>query len=248
MSASGPLPGQPGETNPPHDLALTLPHDLALVPDLAHAPPDLAPPASLCANAGFVLCDGFESGLSGWGTIQNGGTVTVDHEHVYRGQWALHAHQNGDGGGDTGVAVVDVAYPSPDIYVRAFVFTSNPSPPSVTFARVQQSKGRQDSLDLQTGPTQFSVRESATAATLASNVPVPTGRWFCVEWQVHVSAIGFYGLSLDGQPRWTSSAHDTTLNPAYDWLVVGLDGSAGASNDLWIDELAVDRAPIGCAR
>ncbi|HEY3668402.1 MAG TPA: hypothetical protein VGL19_20515, partial [Polyangiaceae bacterium] len=56
--------------------------------------------ASLCATAGFPLCESFENGLDAmvWTTTSSGdGTVTVDAMHAARGNKALHLKTAGGG-------------------------------------------------------------------------------------------------------------------------------------------------------
>jgi hypothetical protein len=215
-------------------------------PDLA-APPDLAPPPSICASAGVLFCEGFENGIS-YGTIKNNGTLTTDSQHVYRGQFALDAQQNA--GNSTVVAIRTGTLPSPDIYLRAFVYAASVPLGTATLLRAQASTGMQNSIDLQMANGVFQTWLSRTGVLTTSTQAVPTGRWFCAEWHIHIATNGAADLQLDGQSvAGLSGSVDTTNPVAYDWLVFGLDeGASGPARQIWLDELAMDNKPIGCAK
>jgi hypothetical protein len=247
----------------PHDLAgadLGPPRDLALPRDLA-MPLDMTPGPSLCGSASVILCDGFETGAlsSTWGAITVQGGVVVDSTHVYRGSYALHVHQNAVGANTTsatGVAIATLTYPSPDVYMRAWVYLPSPAPTgSFTFLRAQQSVNNQYSLDLDVAKDVFTTYASRIGSGPVSTTAPPLDRWFCVEWQLHLNASGYTIMKLDGNPvtgLQAANTFDTTNSPTYDWLVIGLDTGANAngvpSRDLWLDEIIFDNKPIGCAR
>jgi hypothetical protein len=220
-------------------------------PDLA-LPPDLAPAPSLCGLAGALFCDGFEFGLGNWGTIQSSGTVTIDSSRFFRGAASLHVHQDTTTTGATAVAIATLAYPMPDFYIRAYVFApAGFGGPTVTFLRAQESTAGQFSLDVTLSPPALGTHAARTNVNRTSTTLLPLNRWVCVEWHVNVATSGFMNVSLDGQPiNSLSATQDTSNSPPYDWLVIGLDNSGGSfsARDLWLDEVILDGAPIGCAR
>ena len=83
-----------------------------------------------------------------------------------------------------------------------------------------------------------------------SSTGIPTNRWFCAEWQVN-SATG-------AMRQWVDGAELTDFSPNPTGLPVGFlsSFSFGAQQfatlpqalDFWLDELALDAAPIGCDR
>jgi hypothetical protein len=241
-------------------------HDLTTVAvaDLAMPGPDLHPPPSLCASAGAIFCDGFEAGavVAPWGPFMPSGSVGVDNVHVYRGDYALHLHQNAvvAGSQSTAVIISTQPYPSPDIYLRAWVYLPSPAPTGqFTFIRVQQSgnpaPGTQYAVDLEVVNDQFATRATRTGTSLSSTTAPPLDRWFCVEYQIHLASAGYTALTVDGNAvsgLGPTNTFDTTNSPTYDWLVIGLDSGSGAnaipSRDLWLDEVVLDNKPISCAR
>jgi len=248
----------PGDACLSGDLAAAT-ADMAVATDLAQpaSPPDLAPGPSICSTAGVLFCEGFENtSLPGWGFLQNNGTVGADSVHVYRGSSALHAHQNAaaPGAGATGVVIATPTYPSTDIYLRAFVYLPGPAPAGIaTFLRVQESMAAQYSLDLQISDGKLRSRASRSNTNALSNTSLPLDRWACVEWQIHLAASGFVKAWVDGlEVTGISGTQDTRATTVYDWLVVGLDtGSTAGSQparELWLDEVALDNKPIGCAK
>jgi hypothetical protein len=229
--------------------------DLALN-DLATAPPDLMPGPSLCSSANAIFCEGFESGgTGGWGVL---GTVSVDSQHVFRGKYAMHAHQNAVGSGTqtTGVLVSTQPYPTTDIYLRAYAYLPSPAPTGTfTFLRTQLSANGQYSVDLRVDNGHFGTDATRTGVVMGSKQAPPLDRWFCVEWQIHLATTGYTIVNIDGAPvtgLQANNTFDTTNTPNYDWLVVGLDSGPQASGiparDLWLDEIILDNKPIGCAR
>jgi hypothetical protein len=216
-----------------------VPMDATLPP-----PPDLAPS---CFGPGVIYCDDFEDPhLRGWLVGQKSGTVSIDQQHVYHGQYALHAHQDQVVDGASAFLLRGIAYPSPDIYVRVFLYAAA-APSTAAALRVQQSKGQQQSVDLQVSPTNFLVRDSKTGIAEPSTVSIFAGRWLCLEWQLHVAGDGYVVITRDRTDKWTSTVGDITVEPDFDWLVVGLQNNASSTaNDLWFDALVVSSAPIGC--
>src|SRR6266542_4687449 len=85
-----------------------VPMDASLAP-----PPDLAPS---CLLPGVIYCDDFQNAhLPGWLVGQKSGKVSIDQQHVYHGQYALHAHQDQVANGASAFLLRGIAYPSPDI-------------------------------------------------------------------------------------------------------------------------------------
>jgi hypothetical protein len=245
----------------PLDLLATdlLAADLSVagVADMSPTPPDLLPGPSLCSSANALFCDGFEAGslVAPWGPYTVQGSITVDSLHVYRGRYALHVHQNAIASGATGVAISTQAYPSPDIFLRAYVYLPSPAPTGTfTFLRAQMSGNGQYTVDLDVHNGVFTTNASRVSVAETSTTAPPLDRWFCVEWQIHVATNGYTIMKLDGNPvagLAATNTFDSTNSPLYDWLVVGLDSGAATAipqRDLWLDEIILDNKAIGCAR
>jgi hypothetical protein len=258
--------GLPDLAQPSVDLAPPAPPsvDLAqavVVADMATPPPDLLRAPSLCSTTNTILCAGFESGSIDPPftavSITNGSDV-ADKVHAFRGDYALHAQQNATATGmsASAMAISAQAYPSLDIYLRAWVYLPSPAPTGTfSFLRVQQGASPFYAVDLQVANGLFATTASRVGVTVTSMTSPPLDRWFCLEWQLHLASNGYTVLKLDDKPVsgiWAANTFDTTNNPTYTWLVIGLEsGSAPEgipARDLWIDELILDSKPVGCSQ
>ena len=236
-------------TDAPDDMARPAPDSGPPPPpvDMAHPPP---PPdmARTCMGPGIIICDDYEDPkLPGYGFGQVGGTLAVDDTHVHQGKTALHLHQALSAQGSQVYALKPVTFALPEIYVRAYVYTEAAMTSTATLVRIQESKGRQLSVDLQLSPTAFTVHDGKSGLTIPTSVTIPVGRWFCMQWRLRVATDGVGTLAVDPDQKWTSQSGDSTIDPPYDWLVIGLQaGGATMGNDVWVDELAMSGAPIAC--
>jgi len=98
-----------------------------------------------------------------------------------------------------------------------------------------------------------------------SKTAVPTGRWFCLQWQFDGSPDGKGGTRnearywVDGAPldaltvvRFSSGCVDGTktewLAPAFDRIEVGWSNSQATpiAIEQWVDDFAVDAKPVPC--
>jgi hypothetical protein len=274
-SAAGGAPGDACRGGVGDDLAMPLadlanptPRDLAGVDqagaDLATPPPpDMAASGSLCATAGLLLCDGFESGTIGgtWFINQAGGaTISVDTTRAYRGTRSLKAHNAAQGSPGTfqQADIVEsgtfAAGQAPThFFVRAFVyiqsgfannaaaiFIGGQADPPYSAVNVQLENGGFSSYNNLPNPA----ISKGPASTM------PKDRWACLEWEIDLA--GTVNLWVDGTlVTQLSGAQSVTSNPAMGVLGFGLLTSATANlgaRDVWLDEIAVDRTRITCAK
>jgi hypothetical protein len=77
----------------------------------------------------------------------------------------------------------------------------------------------------------------------ASKTTVPQEKWFCYEWHVSTSATHIYkdGMELTDVGAVPGVTGATGLSLGYQRFATGT-----AAADLWIDDVAVDTAQIGC--
>jgi len=78
-------------------------------------------------------------------------------------------------------------------------------------------------------------------------VPRVQPGWECWEW--HLSANNTLEFYIDGKaiPQLAVTAADKWVFPTFNKLYLGwLDFSAGPTGNMWIDEVAVGDAQIGC--
>jgi len=219
------------------------------------APSPEAGGASLCATAGLLFCDGFESGLAQWGADAVGGHSSPDGAHVFRGKQALHASV--DAIPQTGSAWArqqhNQVWPS-DVFVRVFLYQASPLPASTydfvelvggfgpPYAGVELRGQRPDNLAATTFVSPQMNWGSATA--------LPLDQWACLEMEMDATSATFRAWLNDAQVADMTQTF-TPPPPTYGILKVGMayfQAAAQGPTELWIDEVAVDGARIGCAK
>jgi hypothetical protein len=216
--------------------------------------------------AGLALCDGFDaaSGMidaSKWTIATQAGTLAIDGTRAFRGRGSLKVHLDAlDGSSGTALgfaSVIETAtFPASDLFVREFVFVpsgfvDNPA----AFTTVEQASGdRGFSLQLEHGglSTFNDLVNPGDYRGIAGMVPKDT--WTCIEWEVPIAAAAPTHVWVDGSEVPALGTMQSTLaNPPVAHLALGMAGIAAgkttvAARDLWIDEVAVDSARVGCDR
>jgi hypothetical protein len=223
---------------------------------LGDAPLD-APPPSLCATAGFVMCDGFETGMVADPPWSSNFSVTVDTEHVYRGMFAAHAETPAVTTEGLVSYLIDntnrATFEGSTAYLRAFLYLTSASASSFSLVAVDPLSNAADQaalVDVNDG--ELGVLVDSTTMTNTS-VAMPTDRWTCLELSARASTTTSSGdaelvVWLDGAQIADVTSFD--LSPSQQF-VLGLslyDVGAQPASDLWMDEVALDVARIGCER
>jgi hypothetical protein len=219
-------------------------------------PPDMATPASNCANVSVRLCDGFESAtLSNvWGTVLTKGTATVDTTRSYRGKSSLKLHNDQLSSADSDVEVYEsTTFPSTHFYARAFVYvpsTFSLSTANVMFAEEGNSPYSGIVLDLLNGS--FQTENTISNITKGSTTKMPTNSWVCLEWEVQTGSSGFTNLSVNGAAAngltGTQNLAGGSGNPIAQFGLALIGTGTVPARDVWFDELIIDSAPIGCTK
>jgi hypothetical protein len=216
--------------------------------------------SSLCSIAGVALCDGFESDLLGfppWVAVEHAAQVSIDRTRAYRGVHALRVHTNElpdvDVARRHGEITERVAIPGPLVAMRFFVYVPSPAPT----ADWRLSGMLQADIPY-LGPMIYIRNQSPIFATPGqteriSTRKLPTDRWVCVEWRITRGAAGDSKLFVDEQEVTDISfAGNTELDAPIGLLTFGMsffgNDMIQPAYDIWIDEVMVDGAPIGCAR
>jgi hypothetical protein len=257
----------------------------SLVPALADrnrspGPPSATggtPPSAAAGCEGAALCDGFEdqSGPApggAWTTTapncQGTGSAAVDTAVAHAGTRSIRI------GGGAGYCNHVFVRPTAELgavgavwFGRFYVRHTVPLPAShVTFLAMTDAAdgGRHLRMGGQNGALQWN-RESDDAtlpeqspAGVALSVPLPTGRWSCLEFAVDgaggtvrtwVDGTQVPGLQQDGVPtpdvdsQWLRRAG---WRPALTDLLLGWESYGGDSDTLWFDDIALGPERIGC--
>jgi hypothetical protein len=211
------------------------------------------PMPSKCTGSGFILCDGFEGTAIDSATwtpwvSQPGGSVTIDASRAYRGSSSLHAHLDPNGAHAT--IYTPLAFPPNDLYLRAFLYVPDGVPTAgPTLVTLVQKSSPYEMEQLTLDPS-LGVYDTIGSRYQAGTLAVPTGRWFCVEWQVHFDAAAGYSnlwLNNSASAFSPSGTENTRPSPFYYYTRIGLELSPTTPLDVWIDELAANGTRIGCA-
>jgi hypothetical protein len=223
------------------------------------APPAADGGASLCATAGVVFCDGFENGLGAWSTeMAMGGHLSVDTARFYRGTHSLHAHIDAINGmnrpSPAGLADHSQSWPQP-LFVRMFVYMPSPfAPQSIgQFIDVIADQAPNQGVQLNARPTTAYFGGTGWNGLdtdwSSPNDLIALGAWQCIE--LGIEASGFVHVFVEDHELLAMQHTLPAVPPAFGVLKVGLaffQAVQQPAYDAWIDEIAVDRAKIGCAR
>jgi hypothetical protein len=227
--------------------------------DSAAGAPESSPPvdgASLCDKENFIFCDGFEEGLTRWtGISASEGSPSADGIHVYRGKKALHAYVDPiSANGATQYAYAQWYRPQPlpsQFFTRFFAYVPSPMAPSPAgLINIMQNGGAYGGIELLLAPTAaLSVKTYNTGSDQAwqSATTSTLGDWVCFEIEIDVEAQTVHVYMNDAEVADLMMA-DLAL-PELGLVGVGLgyyEAKVQASEDAWIDEVAVNGTRIGC--
>jgi hypothetical protein len=201
------------------------------------------------------MCDGFETGTFAEPPWSTNFCVTIDAEHVYRGKLAAHAHTPALTGGGAMSYLIDntnrTTLAAGTTYMRAFLYLTGTSSQTIQISAVDpvtNPPGQVVSVNTTNG--QLYVWGDQTTTTL-TGVALPTDRWTCLEWSVRGSTTTSSGdaemvVWLDS----TQIADVTSFNlsPSQEFTLGIYDQGVQPATDLWMDEVALDTARIGCQR
>jgi hypothetical protein len=214
---------------------------------------------SRCATAGVPFCDGFEDGLNAttWTTTKSGdATIVVETGRAARGTGALHVKTtNGSG---HAYITERMGFPATNniVYGRMFVYFVDPLTTGGHFS-LAEGGGTGNSAVIRFGGQNnfFGVGTDGGASgdwTDKDNKLVPAATWICTEFQMKGDTNEFHVWKDDvalttlntGVARHAGFAMPTFNHMWFGWWMY----NATEAQELWIDEVAVDYKPIGCAK
>jgi hypothetical protein len=232
--------------------------------------------ASRCASAGVQLCEDFESGTLDKQTWSVTGTAPViDGVQKARGNKALHITQVNNGASYIKETKTFPATKN-TYYGRAFAyFNKLPGAPMTyahwTFIAASGTKVSGEirvSGQFQNGKNLFGVGTDNRVDpagtgdwTNSDNDPkgnptaVPTGQWLCIEWmhKGDTNETRFWWDATEHPSLYTSSTvHGGNANPyilpQFTNVWLGWDEYQASTEtfEMWLDEIAIDPARIGC--
>ncbi len=228
-------------------------------PDDAAGDAGEAGPPSLCASVPYLFCDGFEQSLlTHWAAISSSGAqISIDSTHVYRGRYAMHANSYAVAEAGTSEWAYVMKYgttPWPThFFTRLFVYMPSPAPTfTFNFLDLQENGGTYDAIEMRVHSNDLlAMLTYSTAANQAwesADASFAFDQWTCFE--VEVDTVAETNRVFVNDVEVADLAHSNLALGQLGNLTVGL-GFAGppvqGSYDLWIDEVALNSARIGCA-
>ena len=228
---------------------------------------------SRCATAGVVLCEDFEAdSLDTDRWTPRGAAPDIDDALAARGAHSAHFHTVDNG---LQYISQTETFPAPNntYYVRMFVwFDSMPTEPDWAHWTVSGAVGDGNDSEIRVGG-QFDPNEGKNLFGVGTDggptgdwtnldgddgsQPVPEQSWVCLEW-MHKGDTNETKFWWDGVEHpslhTTESMHggsdDPYTLPEFNEMWVGWwlyqEGTNPPEFDVWIDEVAIDYARIGC--
>jgi hypothetical protein len=215
--------------------------------------------ASRCASSGALLCESFENGLDAtvWTQLIGGtGTATVDDVHAFRGTKALHIAVVGATGHKAAISETKT-FPIANniLYARMFIwFDTFTTGAHFTMAEAPQTAaGAWIRFGGQGGKYGVGTDHGASGDWLQQDTtPVPTKQWTCIEFELKSDTNEFHVWQDDVERTALNvgaKQHNGFVMPPFTSLWFGWQTySNQAPGELWIDEIAIDSKPIGCAK
>ncbi|HEY7371089.1 MAG TPA: hypothetical protein VIF57_02850 [Polyangia bacterium] len=208
------------------------------------------------------LCESFENGLDTnlWKTTKAGdATITVDDVHAARGTKALHVTTAAGGGSNFAYIKEMKTFPATNnvLYGRMFVWFEDALTTDGHFS-LAEGAGTGTPAVIRFGG-QFKAfgvgtdgGDSGDWTDSDRTKLVPTQTWICAEFEFDGPNNTFHVWWDDMErPMLTSGAskHAMFTMPAFTSLWFGWwMYNIAEPQEIWIDEIAVDYKPIGCAR
>ena len=206
------------------------------------------------ALSGVLFCDGFETaGFPGWDTTrETDGRVTRATGTTWRGAGALRAETLAPAGQANLFTLALPAVGSGELWARVYLFV----PSGAAFVDVNVLSLHEDAspflgvaFGVRDGERPYVFASTESASYAAPTVRLVRDRWICVLLHVTVDdTAGAVELSLDGDVAVARTAIDTRPGAGFSYLVAGIGYSDPAQPpiEIYLDELAVDDAPLAC--
>jgi hypothetical protein len=214
---------------------------------------------SRCATAGVALCESFENGLDAalWTTTRNGdATVTVDELRAARGTKALHVKTTAGNG--FAYITESRSFPATNniLFGRMFVWFEDDITTTGHFSLAEGGGTGTPGVARFGGQfKEFGVGSDGGASgdwTDHDDQVIPSRTWICAEFELKGDTHEFRvwwndveRVALQSGP----SRHASFTMPQFNRLWFGWwMYNMVEPQELWIDEIAVDFKPIGCAK
>lgn len=240
-------PGQ-GEMLPPVDeppTEPTTPAEPAETPDPGEDPQGnpssgtSSPGTDWCDNEDLIVCDDFESDIENY-ELQ--GEVALSDEQPYDGLGSLKA-TTASSGDKAAIRAEFDAVESGTLYARAHYFV-----PAQVNVRRLDLLSLQDSCTIVATAFGTSLFCAADEAFAQGWVPIPQGRWFCLQWEHEVDDWATTSVFIDGELAISVEGIDTRADGHLDAVrfPVTHSGDLQPSVEIYVDNFALSTSPLEC--
>lgn len=198
------------------------------------------------------LCEDFETGVDPvrWEkNLSTQSSLVVDESRFHGGKRSLHARAVTQTPGVEAKAQLSHDQPVPErAFVRFYLWVDPPAVDDVVVSVLMQGADPFEGMNLRVTPLGLVTLTNwadEPDGNYDGTTSIPPAEWACIEWSVDRTTRQVV-VTQDGSPSVSFTAG--TLVDA-NWFQLGalltLPG-AGDETDVWVDDLVIDTAPIGC--
>jgi hypothetical protein len=218
------------------------------------------------SGSGNVFCEDFENATLGspWEIYtanpgcmdQSTGVGQRDTTHSHSGVASFHASVNYKGINSCWAELRrPVTVPTPDVFVRAFVYLSPASLKSPVMSyemsMLYKAKGGFGAIGptINGGALGFEGYGDFNPGRGQDSMAFPSDTWVCLEWQLHQGTSSTFTAWRDGvQAIAPTAVSVASSSEPLDAIFFGIYGynNAGALVDVWLDDVALSATRIGC--
>ncbi len=199
-----------------------------------------------CDATGYTLCDDFEGPAAGsagspW-TIDTAGGYTVETitGMGHSGSHCVHVTAKGVSG--HGYIVETKTFPATDFWGRAYLLLQAAPSGHEVFLAFDGNNNEQVRVLNDLGGGKIATNRRSDDQSKQSSQAYPMGTWACYEWHETPT-----GLHVYFQGKELTDADETWTEATLSLLRIGFERfDTGTGGDIYIDDVAVNSAQIGC--
>jgi hypothetical protein len=207
-----------------------------------------------CSAANLLVCEDFENGIVAppWEVDKRYGAIAADAVRAHRGVRSLHLRVDPH---DASVGVSlrrDVTFPAQDFFVRIFLYMPTPGVVGPLALAVVSDKAFSSAAFLAAQNARLGTSVTPFADVRYAAESFSYDHWVCVEWELSTSADGLtrpMRVWQDDQPLAGAQRDDFPASTSLGslWLQAYVPPQP-TPVEIFLDDVAVDVARIGCAR
>lgn len=199
-----------------------------------------------CGASGYTLCDDFEGAPAGgtgspW-TIDTEGGYTVETITGMAHSGSHYIHVTAKGVSGHGYIVETKTFPATDFWGRAYLLLQAAPSGHEVFLAFDGNNNEQVRVLNDLGGGKIATNRRSDDQSKQSSQAYPMGTWACYEWHETPT-----GLHVYFQGKELTDADETWTEATLTLLRIGFERfDTGTGGDIYIDDVAVNSAQIGC--